>query len=97
LKLALSGEAYEVGESRGRDILIGLVATVYGLWLVYAAGPKYLFLCAMLYAIGIAVYLWARRERNTSVFTAVEALLAAALAAAGLAAAYLLWNGSITV
>jgi arginine:ornithine antiporter/lysine permease len=97
LKLALSGEAYRSGERRGRDILVGLVATVYGLWLVYAAGPKYLFLCAMLYAAGIAVYAWARHERNSLVFTGIEALLAAALAAAGFAAAYLLWNGSITI
>jgi arginine:ornithine antiporter / lysine permease len=97
LKLALSGEAYRSGERRGRDIIVGLVATAYGLWLVYAAGPKYLFLCAMLYAAGIAVYAWARRERNSSVFTAIEALLAAAIAAAGLAATYLLWNNSITI
>jgi arginine:ornithine antiporter/lysine permease len=97
LKLALTGEAYSPGETRGRDIAIGLVATVYGLWLVYAAGPKYLFLCAILYAAGIAIYVWARRERNTPLFTAGEALLAAALAATGLAAAYLLWNGTITI
>jgi arginine:ornithine antiporter/lysine permease len=105
LKLALSGEAYRSGERRGRDILVGLVATVYGIWLVYAASPKYLFLCAMLYAAGIAVYVWARRERNISIFTPVETLLASiietllavVLAAAGLLAAYLLWSGSITI
>jgi arginine:ornithine antiporter / lysine permease len=39
LKLALTGETYaRADRSRNRDIAIGAVATVYGLWLVYASG-----------------------------------------------------------
>jgi len=97
LKIALSGESYGSGEGRTRDIVIGLIATIYGLWLVYAAGPKYLFLCAMLYAVGIAVYLWARTERSEPLFRGIEGLLAAALGLAGIAAAYLLWTGGLTI
>ena len=37
-KLALTGDGYGSGESRTRDIVIGAAATIYGLWLVYAAG-----------------------------------------------------------
>ena len=97
LKISLSGDSYGAGEGRTRDIVTGLIATIYGLWLVYAAGPKYLFLCAMLYAVGIAVYLWARAERNQPLFEGIEGLLAGALALAGIAAAYLLWTGGLTV
>jgi arginine:ornithine antiporter/lysine permease len=43
LKLALKGETY-AGQphQRKRDLLLALVATVYGCWLVYAAGVEYL-------------------------------------------------------
>lgn len=95
-KLAITGEAYGAGESRTRDLIAGAVATVYGIWLVYAAGPAYLLMAAMLYAPGIIFYVIARRERGEKSFTAIEALIAAAVAAAGLAAAYLIWNGSIS-
>jgi arginine:ornithine antiporter/lysine permease len=97
LKLAFTGEQYRKEESRARDMVIGFVATAYGIWLVYAAGPKYLYLCAMLYAVGIAVFAWTRREQGQRTFTATEALLAAILALAGLGAAYQLWNGSLAI
>lgn len=97
LLIALKGDGYARDESTTRDVAIGLVATVYGLWLVYAAGPKYLFLCAMLYAAGIIVYVWARGERQETMFKGIESLLALALAGAGLAAGYLLWTGSLTL
>ena len=94
-KLAITGEAYRPGESRTRDLIAGLVATVYGIWLVYAAGPAFLFMAAMLYAPGIIFYVIARRETGEKSFTLIEALIAAALIAAGIAAAYLMWTGAI--
>lgn len=97
LMIALKGDGYSRGESTTRDIIIGLIATVYGLWLVYAAGPKYLFLCAMLYAVGILIYVWARAERGQTLFKGIEALLALVLAGLGAAAAYLLWTGALTL
>ena len=95
-KLAITRETYRPNENRTRDLIAGLVATVYGAWLVYAAGPTYLFMAAMLYAPGIVIYVIARRERGEKSFTIIEALIAVALVVAGLAAAYLIWNGSIS-
>jgi arginine:ornithine antiporter/lysine permease len=95
-KLAMTGEAYGDGESRTRDLVAGVVATIYGAWLVYAAGPTYLFMAAMLYAPGIVIYMIARRENGERSFTAVEALIAVALVVAGCAAAYLIWTGAIS-
>ncbi|WP_374349968.1 basic amino acid/polyamine antiporter [Chitinimonas sp.] len=43
-------------------LLVALLASVYGIWLLYAAGPAYLLVTAFLYAPGVAVYGWARRE-----------------------------------
>lgn len=93
VKLAVTGEAYGPGEGRTRDLVTGTIATVYGLWLVWAAGPTFLFMALMLYAPGIAVYVWARRESRETTFTRVEAVLAVALVVAALVAARLMWTG----
>ncbi len=95
-KLAITGEGYGAAESRNGALVIGLVATVYGLWLVYAAGLSYLFMCAVLYAPGVAFYVWARRENRERIFHPVEAGLAAALVAVGLYAAYQMWTGAVS-
>ncbi|MGV8950569.1 MAG: hypothetical protein ACOH2M_05650, partial [Cypionkella sp.] len=96
VKLAITGEAYADGEQRGRDMLVGAIATLYGAWLVYAAGPTYLLMTAVLYAPGIFVYVWARRENGAKIFTPIEILLAVALVATGLLAAWLIWTGAIS-
>ncbi|HEY9212271.1 MAG TPA: basic amino acid/polyamine antiporter, partial [Ancylobacter sp.] len=95
-KLALTGESYKPGETRTTALLLGLLATVYGLWLVYAAGPAYLFMCAVLYAIGIPFYIWARRETAQRTFQPAEAILALALLAVGIFAAYEMWTGAVS-
>jgi arginine:ornithine antiporter/lysine permease len=95
-KLAITGESYKTGESRNGALLMGLLATVYGLWLVYAAGLSYLFMCAILYAPGIVFYVWARRENRERVFHPDEAVLAAALVAVGLYAAYAMATGAVS-
>lgn len=95
-KLAITGESYGAGENRILPMLMGLVATVYGLWLVYAAGLSYLFMCAILYAPGIIFYVWARRETRARIFHPVEAILAVSLVALGLYAAYAMWTGAVS-
>lgn len=97
LKLALSGEAYREGDkARNRDVVIGGVATGYGLWLIYAAGLSYLLMCAMLFVPGILVYAVAKRERGERVFAGGDALIAGALVALGVLAAWLIWRGTIS-
>lgn len=95
-KLAITGESYAPGENRLWPMLIGALATVYGIWLVYAAGLSYLFMCAILYAPGLVFYVWARREKAARVFTPVEAVLAAALVLVGLYAGYEMWTGAVS-
>jgi arginine:ornithine antiporter / lysine permease len=95
-KIALGREGYAPAESNARDLAAGAVATLYGVWLVYAADPKYLFMAAMLYVPGIIFYAIARRETGERTFTASEAILAVALVIAACAAAYLLWTGAIS-
>ena len=96
LKLAMTGESYEAGEGRGRDVFIGLVATVYGAWLIYAAGPNYLLMCALLYAPGILVYWWARNARGEKAFNVTDAIIAAGIVIAAGIAGYWMWTGAIS-
>lgn len=88
---------YEAGEkgTRTRDMLLAALASAYCLWLLYAAGLKYLLLAALLYAPGALLFAWARRERGLAVFKGLEWALLAALLALAAAAAVALANGSI--
>ena len=95
LKLALTGEGYGT-EPRTKGIVIGGLATAYGLWLVYAAGLEYLLMCAVLFAPGILVYLRARRETGERAFSGVEMVIAAAIVLLALLAAWLMWTGTIS-
>lgn len=95
-KLAITGETYQPGESRTGPMIVGLVATVYGLWLIYAAGPTYLFMCAILYAPGIIFYVTARLQNGQRVFKPIEAVLAVTLLAVGLLAAYEMRTGAVS-
>lgn len=96
LKLALTREGYHHREGTFGDIIKGAIATIYGLWLVYAADTKYLFMCAMLYAAGTAVYWLARSESGEKAFTAWEAVIAVALVLLGGMAAYMIATGQIS-
>lgn len=96
LKLALTGETYVAGRSRSRDMLLGLVATVYGIWLIYAAGPSYLLMCALLYAPGILCYGLARRENGLPSFRPYETLIAVGIFGAAVLAAVLMYRGTIS-
>lgn len=97
LKLALSGETYQPDDrARRRDMLVGLIATLYGLWLVYAAGLSYLLMCAVLFAPGILVYARARREHGEPAFVGMEALIAIGIGVLALLAIYLMWTGAIS-
>jgi arginine:ornithine antiporter / lysine permease len=96
LKLALRGEGYRAGEGRRWDILVGALATAYGLWLVYAAGLNFLLMCTVLFAPGILVYMQARRERGETAFTGFDLVLAILIALLAVVAAYLMWTGVIS-
>ncbi|MEE4277722.1 MAG: basic amino acid/polyamine antiporter [Halieaceae bacterium] len=52
-----------------RLLVITSLGTLYGLWLIYAGGLRFLLLSMMLYALGTPFYLRARRERGLSAFS----------------------------
>ena len=76
-------------------MFVGFIAMIYGVWLTYAAGANYLFMCALLYAPGIALYWWARRAQGKKAFTSLEAAIGLGIVIAAIAAGYLMWTGSL--
>jgi arginine:ornithine antiporter/lysine permease len=98
LQLAWTGKTYDV-EPHGRtaDLVRAAIAVVYAAAMIYAGGPTFLLLSAVIYAPGTALYVLARRERNERVFTSVERLVFAFIVFAALAGVSGLLSGSISV
>jgi arginine:ornithine antiporter/lysine permease len=80
-----------------KDLPVAALATLYCLWLLFAAGPKYLLLSALLYAPGAALYFYAKRQRTERAFNRAEWLILAALLLLALVAAALLATGRLSL
>ena len=98
LLIAVRGETYEgFAAERRKDLIIGGIALVYAVWLLYAGGVKYLLLSALLYAPGAILFAKAKLELKQAVFTNVEKLIFAAVVVGALVAAYGLYDGFLTL
>ncbi|MDH2017242.1 arginine-ornithine antiporter, partial [Pseudomonas juntendi] len=96
--LALRSETYEQAlAERKKDLIIGAIALLYAIWLLYAGGVKYLLLSALLYAPGAILFAKAKREVGQPIFTNVEKLIFAAVVIGALVAAYGLYDGFLTL
>ena len=96
--LCVRGETYErASRRRIKDFLVGAVALIYAVWLLYAAGPKYLLLSALLYAPGIVFFAKAKHEQGQVLFKHWEKVIFAGVVVAALVAAYGLYSGALTL
>ena len=77
----------------------GIAGSIYALWMIYAAGIKYLAMAFIFLAAGIPVFIWAARERtsgqNKRCFTAPELLAAILIVIIAIIAAASAINGTI--
>ena len=97
VKLAVTGEAYDQGKGRSRDLAVGAVGLLYAVWLVYAGGLQYVWVAALFYLVGTALFLWARRENHLPLLTGVERALVGVVAAGSVVAVVGLAQGWVTV
>ena len=97
LKLAATRETYENGKSLAGDAAIAAVATIYTLFLIYAAGVDKLLLSCILYAPGALLYILARRERGLRVFRPVEAVLFGVIVVGAVAGVVSVATGAIEI
>jgi arginine:ornithine antiporter / lysine permease len=96
LTLAWRGEGAPGAQDRS-DTPVAALATVYCVWLLYAAGLKYLLLSALLYAPGAALYLLAKKQLGQRAFTGREQLILVALLVLAVVAAALLGMGRLSL
>lgn len=97
-KICGDGE-YPQKASTGRAAALtcGALGTVYGLWLIYAAGLHYMLMAMVIIALGIPVYIWSRKQHpdQNPLFKGYEKVILALLILAALIAIYLFARGII--
>ncbi|HJP81474.1 MAG TPA: arginine-ornithine antiporter [Candidatus Saccharimonadales bacterium] len=71
-QLKLSIKEKQGTSGRSRNIFIGIIASIYALWLVYAAGLDYLLLTVLLYAPAIIIYVFMQLKNRQRIFTGGE-------------------------
>ena len=98
-KLVEDGEYAKIAPTgRAGALFTALVGTVYGVWLVYAAGIKYLFLAVIFLALGIPLYVYSRRQQGAPVvFTSGEKQVAGLLIVFAVVAAYVFARGLVKI
>ncbi|MCB1255506.1 MAG: basic amino acid/polyamine antiporter [Microthrixaceae bacterium] len=78
LKLALGKVETQVPSTAGtKETVIAGVATLYTIFLLYAAGPKYMLLSFIIYAPGSVLFVMARREQGRKLFEGYEIIILA--------------------
>ncbi|WP_414052469.1 arginine-ornithine antiporter [Macrococcus animalis] len=80
----------------GKQLFIGIVASIYAIWLVYAAGLEYLLLTMLLYFPGILVYQKVQKANNKPI-SGIDKGLFIGLTILTIAAIYFIVTGKITV
>jgi arginine:ornithine antiporter/lysine permease len=97
-KITATGETYDDdAKARRNHRILSAIASIYTLFLVYAAGLKFLLLSCIIYAPAAVLYVMARRENNLRLFSRAEAALFGALIVGGIAGVVGLATGAITI
>lgn len=78
-------------------LVTGVISTIYGFWLVYAAGIEYILSGVFIYTIGLLVFIKARKEQNDNqpIFTRNEKVLAVILVLLSIVTIYMLCTGNL--
>lgn len=56
----------------GRDVVLGVVATIFAIFLLYAGGPQYLAFAGLWILLGTALYAWARKAHGKPFMKSLE-------------------------
>ena len=84
---------------RAGALFTATMGALYAIWLIYAAGLQYLMLAVIILALGIPVYIWARRENapKEEAFTCSEKVFAIILVLIAIAAIYAMVRGLVNI
>ena len=84
-----------LSSTRAAAVLSGVLGSIYAVWLIYAAGLEYLLASIIFLALGIPVFVWAKRERGQRAFKCAERVGAGILVAVAIAAVVLMSTGVV--
>ena len=84
---------------RSTALICGMLGAFYALWLIYAAGLNYLMMAAVIIALGIPVFIWARKQNDPKqpAFTRTESIFAGLLILIALWAIYAFSHGIVNL
>ncbi len=78
LKLAVTRETYaEQPLGLGRELTVAVLAVAYTIFLLFAAGPKFLLVSFIVYAPATLLFVKARREQGRQLFSGPELVILA--------------------
>lgn len=98
LKLGVTGETYEgARRARRKELAVAALAVAYTVFLVFAAGAKFLLLSFVIYTPGTILFFLARSEQRKRVFTRAERVLFIVALAGAVVGVVALATGMITV
>lgn len=99
-KICEDGE-YPAGMATRRSaaLFTSILGSIYALWLIYAAGLSYLLMAVVFLAIGIPVYIWARKQNapGAKVFRESEKALVCLIIILAICAIYAFARGIIKI
>ncbi len=97
-KLAQTRESYETDAgSLGKDRIVGILATGYTVFLLFAAGMKFMLLGLLIYVPGTILYFMTRREQRAKLFSPAEWALFAVAVIGAVVGLHGLVTGYITI
>lgn len=97
LKLSVTGETYDTNPvGRSKDLFLAAVSSIYATWLIYAAGMKYMLMVTILYAVGIFVFMRAKKERNEETFLNYEKIIAVIISLLAVLAVVMMATGKLS-
>ena len=86
-------------ESRGIALWTGILGSLYSVWLLYAAGPKFVLMSTVIFAVGLPVFWYSQRESapDKPAFTRIELAAAVLLVVVAIVAAVLFAKGVVSI
>jgi arginine:ornithine antiporter/lysine permease len=86
-------------ESRNTALITGLLGTIYSAWLLYAAGLEFLLMSSIVFAVGVPVFWYARREHypQISAFSGREKASVALLLGLAVVSVVLFAKGIVSI
>jgi arginine:ornithine antiporter/lysine permease len=98
LKISAARDGYlQQPQGRTRDLVVAALATFYTVFLLYAAGTKYLLVSFIIYAPGTVLFVMARREQGRKLFSPSELVILAVSVTGAVVGIVALAAGWITI